>query len=86
MNAKKSAQTFATVGETLYGSRWRSELAAELDVNERTVRRWAAGEQPVPLTVWAELEAMCRSRAQALGTFAASIAVMRAAQELQPAR
>jgi hypothetical protein len=32
------------VGQALYGDNWRAPLAKALDVNERTVRRWADGE------------------------------------------
>ncbi len=36
----------------LYGAhRWQTALSRELDVNDRTVRRWAAGASPVPQTV-----------------------------------
>ena len=33
----------------LYGAhRWQTALARELQVNDRTVRRWASGSSPVP--------------------------------------
>jgi len=35
-------------GEALYGPRWKKDLASDLAVNERTIRRWSAGEWPVP--------------------------------------
>lgn len=35
-------------GEALFGPRWQSELARALDVNERTMRRWLAGDTPIP--------------------------------------
>jgi len=41
---------FCRVGGALYGPRWQSELARDLGVSDRTVRRWAAGEQPIPDT------------------------------------
>jgi hypothetical protein len=34
-------------GEALYGPRWQSELARELGVSDRTMRRWIAGD-PIP--------------------------------------
>jgi hypothetical protein len=43
------------VGEALYGDRWQSALAHELQINERTMRRWLSGAQPVPADRWAEL-------------------------------
>jgi hypothetical protein len=36
----------------LYGAaRWQTALAQEMAVNSRTVRRWAAGDSPVPASV-----------------------------------
>lgn len=33
----------------LYGaSRWQTALSRELQVNDRTVRRWASGASPIP--------------------------------------
>lgn len=34
--------------EAIYGRRWQSAFARDLGVNPRTVRRWAAGDAPVP--------------------------------------
>jgi rRNA-processing protein FCF1 len=54
------------VGEALYGARWQSELARELDVTDRTMRRWAAGEFSIPEAVSAELRGILRERGMAL--------------------
>lgn len=36
----------------LYGARrWQTALSHEIDVNDRTVRRWAAGASPIPQSV-----------------------------------
>ena len=37
-----------TIGEALYGERWQSSLARALEVSDRTMRRWDAGEFNVP--------------------------------------
>jgi hypothetical protein len=34
------------------GERWQTALAEYLGVADRTVRRWVAGESPVPDHVW----------------------------------
>jgi hypothetical protein len=39
---------FVRAGRALYGDRWQTQLAQALGVADRTVRRWAAGEQAVP--------------------------------------
>ncbi|MGH6946936.1 MAG: hypothetical protein ACREDZ_06375 [Kiloniellales bacterium] len=43
----------------LYGERrWQAALARELQVNDRTVRRWASGASPVPESVALALKLM----------------------------
>jgi len=53
-------------GQALFGPHWISELARTLDVAERTVRRWHAGQFPIPPGIWPELETLCAERAVAL--------------------
>ena len=53
-------------GAALYGPRWRLDLAKALDVNERTIRRWAEGQWPVPATVWPEIRTLLTERGAAL--------------------
>ena len=43
------------VGEALYGPRWHAELARQLGITYRTLRRWMTGEHPVPDGVRADL-------------------------------
>lgn len=54
------------VGEALYGPRWHTDLARDLDVADRTVRRWEAGATPVPDGVWADLRGLIVTRGAAL--------------------
>ncbi len=49
------------VGEALFGLRWQSALALELDVSDRTMRRWVAGDT-IPAGVWGELKLLTYSR------------------------
>ena len=39
-------------GTELFGDNWQTPLAAALEVNPRTVRRYFAGDQPIPLVVF----------------------------------
>jgi hypothetical protein len=55
------------VGTALYGSRWQSELARALEVSDRTVRRWAAGQEIPRPGVYRDLLHLVRERARALG-------------------
>jgi hypothetical protein len=36
------------MGLSLYGPGWQSAMARDLGINDRTVRRWVAGQNPVP--------------------------------------
>lgn len=46
----------------LYGAQWQSALARALDVADRTVRRWAAGDTPVPEGVWLDISEIIADR------------------------
>lgn len=39
---------FRKLGEALYGPRWQSNVAEDIGVADRTVRRWLAGYSPIP--------------------------------------
>lgn len=57
-------------GEALYGPRWQSELARDLGVADRTVRRWVAGATQVPTGVYVDLLRLVTERAAALDALA----------------
>jgi DNA-binding transcriptional regulator YiaG len=57
-------------GEALFGPRWQSELARELDVADRTVRRWVAGDAEMPRGVYTDLLRLTQERAAALDALA----------------
>jgi ribosome-binding protein aMBF1 (putative translation factor) len=59
-------QLLREAGEALYGARWQSELARELNVSDRTMRRWAAGEFSIPEAVSAELRGILKAKGMAL--------------------
>ncbi len=42
-------------GEALYGPRWQSELARDLGVSDRTMRRWVADTSAVPTGLYVDL-------------------------------
>lgn len=53
-------------GEALYGPQWQSALARDLQVADRTVRRWAAGDFGMPPGLGEELIELLLSRAEAI--------------------
>lgn len=66
-------KTLQAIGQALYGQQWKSDLARDLDVADRTVRRWLAGESAVPPGAMKELRELCLKRSGELAELAASI-------------
>ena len=56
---------FRKLGEALYGPRWQSSLAHELQLADRTVRRWAAGN-PISKRMEEALWHLCVARMYAI--------------------
>lgn len=59
------------LGRALYGERWQRELAGALGVDDRSVRRWAAGDRSISHSLLKEAATLGRRRRDEL---AASIA------------
>lgn len=57
-------------GEALYGPRWQAELARDLGVADRTVRRWVAGTSEVPTGLCLDLLRLTQERAAVLDALA----------------
>ena len=60
------------LGEALYGPRWQSDLARDLGVSDRTVRRWVGG-QPSPHGAVDDLYRLVGIRTLTLGAAVAEI-------------
>ncbi|QQS10771.1 MAG: hypothetical protein IPK81_14125 [Rhodospirillales bacterium] len=56
-----TGKLFRNVCESLCGTRWIPAIAEAVEVNERTVRRWAAGDH-VPQGVWRQLRDLDNER------------------------
>lgn len=52
----------ADAGQAMFGSQWQSELARYLNVSDRTLRRWAAGDVTLPANLRAELTTLIDDR------------------------
>lgn len=57
-------------GLALYGPQWQSALARDLGVSDRTIRRWVAGQFPVPVGVRADLVTLLKERGVMLDALA----------------
>lgn len=56
----------AETAQALYGPHWQSALARDLNVADRTVRRWVAGTTPVPSGVAVDLRRIATERVRQL--------------------
>lgn len=65
-----TSDLFSKIGEALYGPSWRARLGQELDVAERTIRRWADGTSAIPNGVRGDLAKLCRKHSAALAKMA----------------
>lgn len=59
-------EILAVVCEALYGPLWQNKLARELEINDRTVRRWASGENEISEWVPAQLMEIAQEQRAAL--------------------
>jgi hypothetical protein len=62
-----NAERFTECGRLLFGPLWQCEMARAIGISDRTVRRWAKGEQPVRQAVAEELDRRLRERADEIG-------------------
>lgn len=60
-------------GTLLYGPNWQRALARGLEVNERTARRWAAGDSPVPGWAWGAIAERLTAQRRQLGAVGRSM-------------
>lgn len=60
-------ELLALCGQALYGARWQTEIARDLQVDDRTVRRWLSGERSIPPGLRRELLALLREHADGIG-------------------
>ena len=61
------------IGERLWGDRWQAAMSAELELNDRTVRRLASGRQAPPASLLEQLAAMIAERRDELDDLHATI-------------
>jgi hypothetical protein len=61
------------IGQALHGQQWQTALARDLDVADRTVRRWLAGDSAVPPGALKELRELCLKRSSELAELAARL-------------
>lgn len=55
-------EQFTAAGRALYGERWQTPLAKDLNVADRTIRRWLSGESAIPSGIKDELGVLLSKR------------------------
>ncbi len=60
------AKELILIGEALYGARFQTDLARDLSVGDRTMRRWCSGKSEIPDNVQAELAAVVAAKGKKL--------------------
>lgn len=61
-NLNPDAVLLRQIGEALYGQAWQAELSREINVSDRSMRRWAAGTDEVPEGVWRDIHDHAEAR------------------------
>jgi hypothetical protein len=57
----------AAAGRALYGERWQTALSVDLQIADRTVRRWLSTDAPIPPGVEVDLRGVLISRMKQMG-------------------
>ena len=60
------SKLLSDAGEALYGPRWQTELARDLQASEHVIRQWVSGADDVPRKIELALLRLCMARANAI--------------------
>lgn len=72
--SKKDAKTLNDIGEALFGARWKTQVAKVLGVDEKQVRRFAAGEAAMSGDHRAKILELCTKRITRLENLSSRLA------------
>lgn len=61
-----SSELLKEAGEALYGPRFQTDLARDLNVSDRTMRRWVAGETTPSKQVMGDVLILLNNRRKAM--------------------
>jgi hypothetical protein len=72
------------IGEALYGASWQVELSGQISVSDRSMRRWASGEDDIPPGVWRDIHFAAQSKWLTIRYFDEEIEKMLNETSLEP--
>lgn len=72
------------VGEVLFGASWQAELSAQISVSDRSMRRWASGQDPIPPGVWRDIHFVAESKWVTIKYFDEEVKTLLVNASLQP--
>ena len=72
------------IGEVLFGSSWQAELSKLVNVSDRSMRRWASGEDHIPPGIWREIHEYAQGQWQTIKYFDEELIKLVNASQLQP--
>jgi hypothetical protein len=72
------------IGEALFGASWQAELSAQISVSDRSMRRWASGEDDIPPGVWRDIHYVAQSKWLTVKYFDEEIAKLLIDTSLKP--
>lgn len=67
------AAALTALGETLWGTYWKRQMAAALNVNEITINRWSVKGQEIPLKHWRALLKIANHRQRQISEIVAQL-------------
>lgn len=59
-------------GRLLYGDQWQSALARALNVDSRTVRRWASGDSAIKQSISKEIDELLKINQKEISDYLAN--------------
>jgi hypothetical protein len=77
-NMAMTGEMLTAIGKALHGEFWRDPLANDLNVNERTVRRWEHNKYEMPEGVQFLVAGLIKARQEALASLLEQIGEVRA--------
>lgn len=61
-NLEPDAVLLRQIGEEMFGPTWQADLSHAIAVSDRSMRRWAAGTDPVPEGVWRDIHLVAEAK------------------------